>query len=245
MCGAKGLGFATDVAACSNPNANGLLAAIAAGIADEHRCRAVDLFAADVPRAKELLLAGGVDLNAMTCFAERPQGDDLGLGKPLGVLKAVVGCQRGIGTAGLRFVSQVLAADQRCSEAVATCVQTKPGDAKCLAKARTVCAKVTGRLYVGPQSREAKLKGAITKACGSTKPGFPPRVAIGDLRSIVGLGYDTLETTCTTLGVPGLLTLDDVSECLVRQHVCRADQLLQSQTPRAGEYLRIGGAVAR
>jgi hypothetical protein len=245
LCGAKGLGFASNVTGCADLPANSLLPAVAARIAEEHRCRVVDLFAADVPRAEELLLAGGVELAAMSCVGERQEGGTLGLGKTLGVLKAVVGCQRGIGKAGLRFVKQVLAAEQRCSEAVAQCIQTKPGDAKCLTKARTLCAKVTGRLYVGPQSREAKLKGAIARSCGSTKPGFPPRVAIGDLRSVLGLGYDTLQTTCTTLGIPGLLALDDVSECLVRQHVCRADQLLQSQTPRARELLAIGGAVSR
>lgn len=245
VCGAKGLGFASDVAACASPQAAGLLNAVAATVADEHRCRTLDLFAADVPRAKELLLAGGIDTNDLACLSERQQGENAGLGKPLGVLKAVVGCQRGIGTAGLRFVSQVLGAEQRCGEAVAQCIQTKPGDPKCLAKARALCAKVTARLYLGPQSREAKLKGAVARACGTTKPGKPPRVAFTDLRSILGVGYETLQSTCTVLGIPGLLTLDDVSECLVRQHVCRADQLLDSQMPRAQELLQIGGAVSR
>jgi hypothetical protein len=62
---------------------------------------------------------------------------------------------------------------------------------------------------------------------------------------VLGLGYDTLQSTCRVLGVPGLTSLDDVSECLVRQHVCRADQLLTSQTPRAHELLAVGGALGR
>ena len=70
-------------------------------------------------------------------------------------------------------------------------------------------------------------------------------MGLADLRSVLGLGYDTLQSTCTTLGIPGLTALGDVSECLVRQHVCRAGQILESQNPRANELLLIGGAVSR
>jgi hypothetical protein len=247
LCDEKGLGFENDVALCATPNASGLLPTVAALIADEHRCRAVQLFSADVPRASELLAAGGVDPNSLPCLVEGAQGDNLGLGKPSGVVKAVVKCQKGIGTAGARFVGQVLAAEQRCAEAVATCVQTKPGDAKCLTKAQALCRKVTTKLYTGPQSRERKLETAIARACGTVKPGKPPRVAFADLRSVQGLGYESvaMQQECIVLGIPGLTSLDDVSECLVRQHVCRAEQLLDSQNPRRRELLAIGGAVAR
>lgn len=245
LCGANGLGFANDVAVCATPQSAGLLAAVTSTIAEQHRCRTVQLFTTDVPRANELLSTGGVDLDALPCLVQGAQGGNLGLGKPAGVLKAVVGCQRAIGTAGSRFVKQVLDAEQRCSEAVAQCVQTKPGDAKCLAKAQGVCRKVTGKLYQGPQSREAKLKTAIARACGTTTAGKAPRVALGDLRSVLGIGYDTLQPACSALGVSGLASIEDVSECLVREHVCRADQLLTSQTPRAHELLAIGQAIAR
>ncbi len=158
-------------------------------------------------------------------------------------MKAVVACQKGIGTAGARFAKQVLDGEQRCTEAVAQCIQTKPGDAKCLAKAQKVCRKVTGKLYTGPTSREAKLRTSVARACGSTTPGKAPRVALGDLRSALGIGYDALQANCAQLGVPGLASVDDVSDCILKQHVCRADQLLTSQTPRAHELLSIGGAV--
>ncbi|MCC6848815.1 MAG: DNRLRE domain-containing protein [Deltaproteobacteria bacterium] len=245
VCGATGLGFAGDVAACATPQSAALLSAVTSAIAEAHRCRTVQLFTTDVPRAHELLGAGGVDLSALPCLAAGAQGGNLGLGKPAGVAKAVVGCQRGIGAAGARFVKQVLDAEQRCAETVAQCIQTRPGDAKCLARARGVCRKVTSKLYQGAQSREAKLKAAIARACGSTAPGKAPRVALGDLRSVLGLGYDTLQPGCAALGVAGLASIGDVSECLVREHVCRADQLLTSQTPRAHELLGIGQAAGR
>lgn len=245
VCGAAGLGFANDVAVCATPQSAGLLAAVTSAIAEAHRCRTVQIFTTDVPRAGELLTAGGVDPSSLPCLGAGAQGGNLGLGKSAGVLKAVVGCQRGIGAAGARFVKQVLEAEQRCSEAVAACIQTKPGSAPCLAKARSVCGKVTSRLYRGSQSREAKLRTAIARACGTAAAGKPPRVALDDLRSVLGLGYETLQPACAALGVSGLATIDDVSECLVRNHVCRADQLLTSQTPRAHELLGIGQAVGR
>ncbi len=246
LCGAKGLGFEAEVPECATPQSAGLLAAVTGTLAQAHRCRTVQLFTTDVPRAAELLAVGGVDPSSLPCFdMTRAEGGNLGLGKPSNVLKAVVGCQKGIGTAGARFVGQVLAAEQRCAEAVSQCIQTKPGDAKCLAKAQGVCRKVTTKLFTGAQSRELKLKNSIARSCGTVVPGKAPRVAVGDLRSLIGLGYDTLQTSCTGLGIAGLLTLDDVSECLVRQHVCRADQLLGSQTPRVEELLAVGGAVRR
>ncbi|MEO6028538.1 MAG: DNRLRE domain-containing protein [Candidatus Binatia bacterium] len=245
LCRAEGLAFESNVEVCQTPQSPVLLAAVTSAIAEEHRCRTVELFATDVPRATELLSSGGVDLSTLPCLLDETQGGTLGLGKPAAVVKAVVSCQRGIGTAGARFVKQVLAAEQRCSEAVAQCIQTKPGDAKCLTKAQKVCRTVTGKLYTGPQSREAKLRTSIARACGSTTVGKAPRVALGDLRSLFGIGYDSLDDICSGFGVGGLATLDDVSECLVRQHVCRADQLLTSQTPRANELLFIGGAIGR
>ncbi len=245
LCKLEGLGFKSVVPLCATPQSPALLAAVTNTVADEHRCRSVQLFATDVPRATELLTAGGVDLSTLPCLIEGAQGGNLGLGKPAGILKAVVGCQRGIGTAGVRFVKQILDAEQKCGEAVALCLQTKPGNGKCLAKAQATCRKLTSKLYTGAQSREAKLKATIARACGITAPGKAPRVAVTDLRSVLGLGYDTLQTSCAVLGVAGLSSVDDVSECLVRDHVCRADQLLTSQTPRAHELLAIGGALQR
>jgi hypothetical protein len=243
LCNVAGLGFGSVVPVCVARNDR--LAAVTSVLADEHRCRTVQLFTTDVPRANELLTTGGVDLSTLPCLVAGAEGGNLGLGKPAAVLKAVVGCQRGIGTAGARFVKQVLEAEQKCSEAVALCLQTRPGENKCLAKAQGVCRKVTAKLYTGLQSREAKLRTAIARACGSTTPGKAPRVALTDLRSVLGLGYEKLQPGCAMLGVSGLTSIDDVSECLVRDHVCRADQLLTSQTPRAHELLAIGGALSR
>ncbi len=243
LCSLTGLGFQTRIPNCQTPQSASLVPAVVATLADEHRCRTAQLFAADVPRAAELLAAGGIDTSALPCLATGANGNTLGLGKPAPVVKAVVKCQRGIDVAGARFVKQVLDAEQRCTEAVARCLQTKPGDAKCLGKAQQTCRKVTAKLYEGPKSREAKLKAAIARTCGSAKPGQAPRVALDDLRSVLGVGYDTLADDCAAYGVAGLASVADVSECLARQHVCRADLIHTLRTPRAQELLTIGGAV--
>ena len=49
-----------------------------------------------------------------------------------------------------------------CEKAVADCVQLKPGDAACLAKAQAKCTKARTAL----PTAEAKLTAAIAKACG-------------------------------------------------------------------------------
>lgn len=245
LCSLVGLGFQTEIAACQTPQSASLFPAVIATLAEEHRCRTAQLFAADVPRAEELLEAGGIDTSTLACLATGANGNSLGLGKPAPVVKAVVKCQRTLDTAGARFVKQILDGEQRCTEAVARCLQTKPGDAKCMAKAQATCRKLTTKLYVGPLSREAKLKTAIARSCGTVTAGQLPRVALGDLRSVLGIGYDTLADDCAAYGVSGLSSVADVSECLVRQHVCRADLIHTSRTPRAQELLAIGGAVER
>ena len=75
------------------------------------------------------------------------------------------------------------------------------------------------------------------------EPGNFLAAYVHQMQSLLGLGYDTLRSACDGFGIPGLASLDDVSECLVRHHVCRADQLLTSQTPRSHELLAIGGTA--
>jgi hypothetical protein len=54
-----------------------------------------------------------------------------------------------------------------------------------------------------------------------------------------------MESRCSALGVPGLDSLDDINECVVREHVCRAQQVLTSEMPRTHELLQMGGALLR
>lgn len=61
-----------------------------------------------------------------------------------------------------------------------------------------------------------------------------------DLFGSSGLGATALAPTCTGLGVPTLATSADLASCLVRNLECRADQLLENETPRLRELLQLG-----
>ncbi len=112
------------------------------------------------------------------------------------------------------------------------CAQGDPtGLAACLAKAQPKCAQETGKL----QGAEAKFRKAVAAACG------PTAVSPTDLLDRLGVGYGGHAARCKTLGVPALTSLGQVVECLVREHGCRARQLLDEQMPRARELLRLGG----
>jgi hypothetical protein len=39
--------------------------------------------------------------------------------------------------------------------------------------------------------------------------------------------------------VPSLTTVDDVVTCLERRHVCRVEQMLETEMPRAAELLSV------
>ena len=83
---------------------------------------------------------------------------------------------------------------------------------------------------------QASFAAAIAKSCGA--PLVP-----ADLLASEGLGAAGLAASCTRLGFPSLTSVADVSACLERQLACRADQLLESTTPRLGELLGLGGVA--
>jgi len=247
LCGASGLGYASEVEACGDPGGTPaqLLTAVSGMVAHEHRCRAAQLFGATVPRGAELLASGGVDLASVPCLGEGAQGGSLGLGSPRTTGRAAVRCQRSLAGGGARFVSQVLRAYHRCAEGMFKCLQLKPGDGRCRAKAETSCRRVTAKLFDGERSQEKKLRQAVVKGCGPRRAGEAPLLALADLRAVPGLGYEALDDECRGLGVSDLTSLDRVGECVLRQHLCRAEQLLTSEMPRSQELLDLGGAARR
>ena len=236
---ATGLGFGTEEDACGARGVAALASVddLALCVAREHECRAEALAGAETPRAAELFALLGIDV--ATALPWRPgvtfDAGGAHLGEPKVEGKAAVKCQAGFVKAGAKFVKQKQGILQGCAGAVATCVQQKPTDPKCLPKARSKCGKLLAKLTAPGNGIEAKLAAAIAKSCGA------PALGAAGVIAPAGLGLTVQAETCAAFGLPTLATLADVGACATRLHECRVDQLLQNQTPRWHELLDLGG----
>jgi len=169
---------------------------------------------------------GAVDRADPDCPAPA-NGGGVGLGDARG--KSALKCQKAINKAGSALVARRMGRVQKCFGSLLACVQKKPGDAACLAKANGKCTKELGRLA----GDGGKLAGAITKRCGNAE----------DLLGATGLGYGAEAAVCAARGVGSLGSPGDVAACVRAVHECQADALVGVQAPRATELL--GGAAAQ
>lgn len=231
LLGASGLGFAAEAEPCADRGVAtlGSVADVAACVAATSACRAEALFALETPRAAELLALLGRDAATdAPCLGTSTDGGGQAVAEP-GARKAVVKCQKAFAKAGSGYASQEQKLLQKCAAAVATCVQQKASDPGCLAKATKTCGKLAQKLVAA----ETKVGTTITKGCGGS-------VGVAGVVGSAGLGFGVQEPTCSGLGVGSLATLADVATCSVRLHACRAEQLLENQTPRLRELLDLG-----
>ncbi|MEO6025781.1 MAG: exo-alpha-sialidase [Candidatus Binatia bacterium] len=143
--------------------------------------------------------------------------------------KAAVACQRAIVKAGAQLVGARLTKLGTCSRAVQRCIQTKPDDPLCLAKAAGRCRSVID----GFAQVDAKHSAAMRKRCGGT-------LALADVLGPAGLGYGWLGCGEDVVAE----TLDDLIACLVGEHACRGASLFEVLQPRAKELLRLPGMNA-
>jgi len=128
-------------------------------------------------------------------------------------------CQATILKANAKFVSGILKSHEKCYDAVFKCVQTKPGDQKCLDKAEAKCRK---EIQARREKDVAKLLAGIRKKC----PTFD------DLASADGLGYGALTAACVDAGFP-LSGINNLTECVRALTECDAEQIFTAQLPRA------------
>ena len=148
--------------------------------------------------------------------------------------KAIAACTKAMQKAGFKVVLGVLKKFQKCTETAMACIQGKPGDAACQAKATAVCAKVLG----GFDAVAAKLQSDIVAKCD------PENEHITAIRDLAGLGFLAEEEQCVTDtdgSVANLSTIQNVASCLAQQHFCRAQHLVAIATPRARELLTFAG----
>ena len=226
--GASGLGYdaLNDECTTALGHAPAGVGDVAECIARRYDCRAGELYGTSFPRVGELMRVAGVTADAGTCLPDH-EGNGEGVGDPVQG-KAIHACSVAITKAANGFIAKKLASLTKCVDKVFACIQTKPGDAACLAKANAACGKEAAKIA----AERAKLPAAVDKKCGGidfNQNLLPPRAAnLAALASTLP-GSDTLDT------------LTHYEQALRLRHDCAADDLLNSIAPRAVPLL---GAVA-
>jgi len=183
-----------------------------------------------VPRAHELLVLGGFDpASDFACLT--PVANGGGTAIAADKRKALRKCDATIQKAAAKLLAGRTKIGDACGTAVFTCLQTKPGDGACVAKAGGACVKG----FAGLPKLATSFETSIAKVCGAA-----PLVA-DDLLAPEGIGAAALAERCKAAGVPTLATVADVTACLEHELACPTDHALESATPRLGELLELGG----
>jgi len=145
--------------------------------------------------------------------------------------KAVVNCEKNVSTAGRNFIANSFKALKKCVDTVFACVQLKPGDGGCLAKAQSTCDKQ----FTSLDGQALKLELAVDKRCAEEL------IPFATLRTALAANIDALATDCRPYGVVVLNSLDNYKDCLRSEYTCRVDDLLRFAAPRASEMLGLVG----
>lgn len=226
---ADGLGYGSSIAS-ECPTDFGITPTDVGTVADciraQHACSAERAFGVAMPRAGQLAADFAVPVRVGSCLGNHGGGGDVG-NPTLG--KALDGCQKALKQSGAKLGAAVLKILGKCVTTAFGCAQTKPGDAKCTAKAQAACDAAVGSDL--PKA-EAKAAAAIAKKC---------LAVFADLGAATALNTGALASTCGAVGVPNVATLDDLVRCVLRQHTCAAEEQLRFEVPRAAALLQETG----
>ncbi len=200
------------------------LASVAECVVAEHECAVERMYLMAHPRAGELFDLVGADLGGDSCLddlggpGEGP--GDLSLGRRL------TQCQQGVTKASASFVASKLKSTGQCLNDLFQCVQLKPGDQGCLAKAQS-CDKAFAQVTTSG----IKFVPAVNKSCEAID--FP------DLTVETGIDYDAVVEgeLCVPFGISGIGTVNHYANCLYRSNECDGEEILKFSVPRAAEIL--------
>jgi hypothetical protein len=227
---AFGVGFGGETEPCARRDAAPLAGVddVATCVERQHACAVDRALGAAVPRAAELLAFAGRNVaSEFPCLGSGADGGNAGVAPS--DRKALRRCDDAIQRATQRLMRARQKKLQSCAAPVFTCVQTKPNDGGCLARARSKCAAAFGDL----PGFDAALASSIARACGA--------VDAADLTSASGLGFGSRAGRCAALGSGGAGSADAIAACLVRELRCRTHQLAENETPRLRELIGTGG----
>jgi hypothetical protein len=145
--------------------------------------------------------------------------------------KAADKCQAVLDKEAANLVRARLKSLGGCASALHRCVQTKPDDASCLAKAGAACAKSAGKA----DAADNALAGRVSAGCESLAP--------PDVLSLAGLGFDEAATACALEGGIALVDAVTAAQCVARRQRCAVEQVAVIQQPRTVELFDLAGVA--
>jgi hypothetical protein len=226
----QGLGFSAEDC---NSGTTGLIAGNC--VVDQHLCNAQHLVGIATPRARELMIFGGLDPDSdFPCLSDYPEQVVDGGNSSVDPThaKALLKCGKTIDKLSLSLLGASAKTVQGCLDAGIACLQVKPTDPACVTKAQAKCAKSFGKLQDPAKGTIAKIAGKFLKVCSSG-----PNLSIIDLGGTSGLGLSALISRCNALGASG------IDQCFGAQAFCEGGYIVERQIPRARELADLLGVV--
>ncbi len=226
---ADGVGFEDIAADCLDQAGVTLtdLASVTECVVTEHECAVERMYLMAHPRAGELFDLVGTDIgDCLEDLGGPGEGvEDLRLGRRLSQ------CQQNVTKSSAKYVASKLKSTGQCLNGLFQCVQLKPGDKGCLAKAQASCDKG----FASVVANGIKLVPAVDKSCDAIP--FP------DLTLETGIDYDAVveEELCVPYGISGIGTVNHYANCLYRSNECDGEEILKFSVPRAAELLGLVG----
>ena len=230
----EGLGYGAEAEQCVDlgvPSV-GTAGGIATCMVEQHNCEIERMVVQTVPRAHELLALAGVDV--AQDFPCLPAGT-AGGGQRLATeaqQKAAVKCDAALRKASAKLLAVAVKIEQKCFDAVAACVQQKPGDAACVAKTRAKCQGALDK-FAAANGGVFKLVAGTVKTCGAVA------LTVADLLSPAGLGFATADARCTALEYGPLTNVPALVTCVLAQNLCTDTHMVELQVPRLRELARL------
>jgi cell division septation protein DedD len=144
--------------------------------------------------------------------------------------KAANKCSILIERTGTDVATETLDALRDCVGPIVKCVQTKPGDAGCLDKARKGC----NDQLDAAAAESARMLDVVARKCASDLP-------VEALLDPLGLNYASLQAECKNEFGVTVTDVTTLGQCLANQHACELERMFAFEMPRAASLLEVAG----
>lgn len=142
-------------------------------------------------------------------------------------------CQIILERTGADVAVETLDALRDCVGPIVKCVQTKPGDAGCLDKARKGCSE---QLDLAA-AEKARMLDAIARKCATD-------LTVEEMLDPAGLDFGAVLDECKKEFGIEVTDVTTLGQCVAQQHACELERMFAFEVPRAASLLEVAGVDA-